>query len=205
MKEAGADLSLFTFDPQQGADQEVDSTFLNTLGAEITAELSGGYERGCRMASLYSNSSVDNSQYCRSRDKVAFYQDPGDHKKHKLYLQGDWLAEKENLRHGRDTFNYEDYMLLKFAAKSVNLVLKPEKDEPFKVLVTMDGKYLNEFNKGQDVVIEEDGRSFLYVDNPRMYRVIEAPSYGTYEVKLSSNSSNFAIYAFTFGVYSTGP
>ena len=93
-------------------------------------------------------------------------------------------------------------MLLKFAAKSVNVVLKPEKDEPFKGLVTMDGEYLNEFNKGQDVVIEEGGRSFLHVDKPQMYRVIEAPNYGIHGIKLSSNSPNFAVFAFTFGVYS---
>ena len=205
LEEAGADLSSSIFDPLEGADQEVDSTFLDTIGAEITAELYGGYERGCSLASVYSNSSVDDSQYCRSKDKVVFYQDPGDHKKHKLYLQGAWLAEKENLRHGRDTSKFEDYMVLQFAAKSVNVVLKPEEDQPFKVLVTMDGEYLNEFNKGQDVVIEGDGRSFLHVDKSRMYRVIEAPRYGTYEVKLSSNSSNFVVFAFTFGVYSVGP
>ena len=205
LEEAGADLFLSSLVSQNQADQEVDSTFLNTIGAEITAELYGGYERGCSLASSYSNSSVDDSQYCSSRDEVVFYQDPGDHKKHKLYLQGAWLAGEENLSHGRDTSKFEDYMLLQFAAKSVNVVLNPENDEPFNVLVTVDGEYLTEFNKGKDVVIEKDGRSILRVDRPRMYRVIEAPKYGTYEVKLSSNSSNFAVSAFTFGVYSTGP
>ena len=111
----------------------MNSTFLNTMDADITAELYGGYERGC-LAGFYFNSSVDNSQYCGSKDEVAFYQDPGYHKKHKLYLQGAWLGDRESLRHGRETSNFEDYMLLRFAAKSVNLVLKPEKDQPFKVL-----------------------------------------------------------------------
>ena len=71
--------------------------------------------------------------------------------------------------------------------------------------MTLGGEYLNKSNKGRDVIIEEDGRSFLYVDKPKMYRLIEAPKYGIYELKLSSNSSNFAVFAFTFGVYEEGP
>ena len=42
------------------------------------------------------------------------------------------------------------------------------------------------------------------VDKPRMYAVVEAPVYGTYDLKLSSNSTDFAFYAFTFGVYGEG-
>ena len=205
LEEAGADLSLSSVDPEQVGDQELDPKFLNTVGADITAELYGGHRRGCSLSSIYSNSSVDDLQYCRSKDVVAIYEDTGDHSTHKLYLQGPWLAGGENLSHGRETSNFEDYMLLRFSAKSVNVVLKPEKDEPFSVLVTLDGEYLNDSNKGRDVVIEEDGRSFLHVDEPKLYRLIEVPSYGTYDVKLSSNSINFALFAFTFGVYSTGP
>ena len=145
-----------------------------------------------------------NLDYCKSKDMVALYEDPGERKTHRLYLQGPWLAERESLRHGVETANFEDYMLLRFAAKSVNIVLTSEEAEPFKVLVTLDGEYLNEFNKGEDVVIEEDGRSFLVVDKARLYAVVEAPVYGTYDLKLSSNSTDFALFAFTFGVYDKG-
>ena len=59
-------------------------------------------------------------------------------------------------------------------------------------------------NRGADIVIEEDGRSFLVIDEPRMYNVVEAPSYGTFELKLSTSSPHFALYAFTFGIYASG-
>ena len=72
------------------------------------------------------------------------------------------------------------------------------------MLVTLDDEYLTDANKGGDVTIEEDGRSFLYVDEPRLYSVVQAPSYGTYDLKLSSNSPHFAVFAFTFGVYESG-
>ena len=202
LEEAGADLS--TVEPLFAPNQTLDPIFQNTPGAEITAELYGGYERGCGLNSIFAKSLVANLEYCRSEDVVTYYEDPGDRETHRLYLQGSWLVEKESLSHGVETANFEDYMLLRFAAKSVNVVLLPEEVEPFKVLVTLDGEYLNESNKGEDVITDEDGRSFLVVDKPRLYAVVEAPNYGTYDLKLSSNSTDFALYAFTFGVYAEG-
>ena len=202
LEEVGADLSLSTVDPLLTGDQELDPAFENNIGADITRELYAGHLRGC---SIFAPSYIGHSEYCSSSDRVGNYQDPGNHREHMIYLQGQWYNGEESLRHARETSGFEDYLFLRYAAKSVNVVLKSEGTELYKVLVTLDGEYLNEFNKGQDVVIEGDGRSFLYVDEPRMYRLIEAPSYSTHELKLSSNASNFAIFAFTFGVYAKGP
>ena len=202
LEETGVNVSSIT--PLLAPDQDLDFAFKNNLGAEITAELYGGYERSCSLYSLYSNSYIAAPDYCGSRDQVVEYTDDGTRKTHALYLQGSWLGGRESLKHARETTNYEDYMALRFAAKSVNVVLTTEQEETFKVLVKLDGEYLNEFNKGEDVVIEDDGRSFLIVDKPRLYAVVEAPEYGTYELELSSNSSDFAVFAFTFGVYTEG-
>ena len=202
LEETGVNVSAIT--PLLAPDQDLDFAFKNNLGAEITAELYGGYERSCSLYSLYSNSYIAAPNYCKSRDQVVEYTDDGTRKTHALYLQGSWLGGRESLKHARETGDYEDYMALRFAAKSVNVVLTPEKEETFKVLVKLDGEYLNEFNKGEDVIIEDDGRSFLIVDKPRLYAVVEAPEYGTYELEMSSNSSDFAVFAFTFGVYTEG-
>ena len=202
IEETGVNLSAVA--PLAAPNQDLDPSFKNSIGADITAELYGGYDRSCSLYSLYANSSIAAQDYCKSKDQIVDYTDTGTRKDHSLYLQGSWLAERESLRHARDTSNYEDYMLLRFAAKSVNVVLTPERNETFKVLVKLDGEYLNEFNKGEDVVIEDDGKSYLIVDKPRLYAVVEAPEYGTYDLELSSNSSDFSLFAFTFGVYETG-
>jgi hypothetical protein len=204
LEETGANLRLV--DPPTVEDQALDESYRASIRNEITNELYGGHGRNCVLSGfIFSNSSIDDSQYCKSKDQIASYTDQRVYKKHKMYLQGDWINEKERLRHGRETSSYEDYMLLRFAAKSVSVVLEPEKNKPYKVLVTLDGMHLTEANKGADVVIEGDGRSFIVVDKPRMYHVVEAPKYGTYNLKLSSNSADFAVFAFTFGVYAKGP
>ena len=43
------------------------------------------------------------------------------------------------------------------------------------------------------------------VDEPRLYRVVELPSYGGTELQLSSNSDRFSLFTFTFGSYVEGP
>ena len=57
---------------------------------------------------------------------------------------------------------------------------------------------------GTDVVISE-GRSFFQVDEGRLYEVVALPEYSTRELRLSSNSDDFSLFAFTFGAYPEGP
>ena len=200
LKEAGADLSQL--DASLPSDQVVDPAYLNDPSAGITRELYAGWDRGYGFGGSY----VWNKEFYSDRDMLTEYNDPGNHVTHQIYLEGPWYNSHESLIHGRETTDFEDHIALKFSATSVNAVIRPEGEDagPFTVLVELEGEYLTEANKGEDVVIEEDGRSFLHVEESRMYSIIQVPSYGTYEMRLSSNSPHFALFAFTFGIYESG-
>ena len=204
LEESGAELA--ELDPDLPNDQTLDSAFLEDPSAQSTGELFLGWERGCQGLLDSYIGYVGDQANCRARDAVLDHEDAGYRKKHTIYLQGPWYTGPEYLKHERETSGFEDYIALKFSAKSANAVIKPEGEETglLKVLVTLDGKDLTDSNKGEDVVIEEGGRSFLYVNEPRMYSIVQAPSYGDYELKLSSNSPHFAISTFTFGEYESG-
>ncbi len=204
LQQAGVDLSAVDDTPQE--DQAYDSSFPRDRSARVTRELYAGHLRGYNDALYGLGGYVWNREYYEGQNRVVDYVDPDDHFGDRIFLQGPWHNGPESLRHARETTNYEDYIFLRMSAKSANAVIKPEGPGagPFKVLVTLDEEYLTDSNKGEDVVIEEDGRSFLYIDEPRLYSIIEAPEYGTYDLKLSSNSSHFALYAFTFGIYESG-
>ena len=137
-------------------------------------------------------------------DTVRNYWDSAAHQDHMLYIKGDWLNGPESISHSRMTVNFEDYLILRFASKSVNAVTGPVGAQ-IKVLVTLDGLSLVESNKGKDVTIDDDGRSFLILAEPRMHNVVLLPAYGVHELKLSSNDTDLSIFAFTFGVYAEGP
>ena len=52
------------------------------------------------------------------------------------------------------------------------------------------------------LVIGEDGESYLLVTGPRLYNVVENPQWVWQKtLKMSSNSDDFGLFAFTFGIY----
>lgn len=204
LEEAGADLSD---DPLNlPSDQKVDPAFLSAQDAKVTPELYAGYERNVSAALYGLDPYVVQTEYYQNRDKVAELEAPQKLMPHKVYFNGPWLIGPERAKHARSTQNYEDYIALKYSAKSVNAVLTSDTGEPYRVRVTLDGQYLTEGNKGQDVMIGEDGESFILVNGPRLYAIVDSPEYAQHKVlRLSSNSDDFGLFAFTFGVYQEGP
>ena len=125
---------------------------------------------------------------------------------HLLYFQGQWSVEPERIRHARVTESLEDYLALNYAAKSVNAVLTSDSGEPYQVVVTQDGAMLSAENAGLDIQWDENGRSYIQVDEPRMYAIIDNPQYSPQSLlTMRSNSDDFGLFAFTFGVYAEGP
>ena len=199
LEETGADLT----DVELNTDEEP-QTDIRAFGTDqstrLTREIYGGFQRNATSQGIY----VAHPEYYDGPNQTLSYVDPGDHQNQFMYLQGLWLNEVENLRHAQETQNYEDYIALKFAATSVNAVIDPEGDEPFDVQVTIDGRPVSVEEAGADLVIA-DGRSFFTVTSGRMYEVVALPEFSIHELKLSSNSPDFAFFAFTFGAYAQGP
>ena len=131
-------------------------------------------------------------------------EDPGEHLNHFLYLHGMWYSGPDSARHARVTEDLEDYVALKYFGTSVNVVLGAE-DEPYRVYVTVDDASIPLADRGADIQEDEDGATYILVDTDRMYGIVDSPEYGGHEIKLSSNSDGFSVFAFTFGAYGEGP
>ena len=196
LEETGADLSSVPEGLQAGASQ------ITALASpsRVTRELYGGTKRNRQPGGSY----AAQIQYYQGGTRVIDYQDPGSHQNHRFYLQGPWYNGSEAVRHARKTENYEDYIALKFTATSVNAVINLEKPESFEVRVTLDGRPLDPSEAGADLIVA-DGRSYFTVSGGRLYQIVALPEYGEHELKLSSNSDDFALFAFTFGANSQGP
>ena len=116
----------------------------------------------------------------------------------KIYVQGAWTTEEESLRHGRTTADLSDKILLRYHARECNAVIKPEGGKPFRVYVTQDGKPVTQADKGQDIQYDEQGGSFLLIDQPRMYRITRNAAFSSHRLTLTSMSPDFGLYSFTF-------
>ena len=199
LEEAGADLTDVEISAAEEAVADL-RAYSRNQSTRLTREIYGGYQRNATPQGIY----VSHREYYDQQDQTLTYVDPGDHQNQFIYLQGPWVNGAENLRHARETANYEDYIALKFAATSVNAVIDPQGDDPFDVQVTIDNRALTAEEGGADLVIA-DGHSFFRVTDGRLYEVVALPEFGVHELKLSSNSPDFAFFAFTFGAYEQGP
>ena len=143
-------------------------------------------------------------EYYEEEDSEIFYTDPGDYRNHFLYLQGLWRNEAERLVHARETENYEDYLALKFNATSVNAVMSPINGGEYDVRVLLNDMPISPDAAGTDVMFDADGNGYITVDSARMYHIVNLPGYQSHELKLSSNSPEFSLFAYTFGAYDGG-
>jgi thiol-disulfide isomerase/thioredoxin len=111
-----------------------------------------------------------------------------------LYLEGEWKVERE---YANPTGNTDASLVISYEAKEANLVIKPHGGEEFKVLVEQDGKPVAKEDRGADIT-EENGKTYLFVKEPRMYNIINNSKFGRFKLTLSSKSPSFAAYAYTF-------
>ena len=169
---------------------------------EQTWELYMGTDRNYKF-NFFQNTYIGNTEYyddirADTWKKKHVFKSPPNREKNKVYIDGLWSKEKEYISHSRNTDAYIDYISLKFSGSEVNVVLGKHKT-PYKVLVTLDGRSLLESEAGKDIYFDPEGKSFMQVDSSRMYNVVKLKNFDTRELNLSSTSSGFSIYAFTFG------
>jgi len=123
-------------------------------------------------------------------DKNVDYQLPPTLKKDFIYLEGSWLSNSDNLE-----AKEEGSILLGFTAASVNIVAD-NLAEPVEMEVLLDGKYIEQSKAGNDVQFD-GSRSFVLVDEPRLYNIVDN---GLIESELQLRvTGGFTFNAFTFG------
>lgn len=151
-----------------------------------TPEIYTGYLRG----------SIGNTEGLNLESTMK-YTDPKVYVNGRFYAHGRWFIGREYIRLD-ETEGNEGYIVLSYQAAKVNAVIKPEGEKGFKVFVMQDEQFLTMENKGDDVQIDSEGKSFLLIHEPRMYNLVNNREFGEHILKMSVASTSFALYAFTF-------
>ena len=200
LEKNGADLSDDDF--TLPSDQQIDPTYRESRNAEITRELYAGYGRGHFDAQYGQGGYVRQQEYYLQRDVNVLFESPEELLPHLIYFNGLWEISSESATHGQEGNSSEDYLTIVYSARSVNAVLTSDSGEDYRVRITMNGESLNGDNKGEDVTIGPDGESYVLVTEPRLYNIVENPTYLRRQtLRMSSDSADFGLFAFTFGVY----
>ncbi len=144
----------------------------------LTQETYLGYRRG-----NYANRNVE------ARHLVSYKKTKG--RDDMPSLEGDWKVEAEFAASGGGALH------MPYMAGEVNLVMDPDGHERCTVVLEKDGKPILHTEAGDDVSFES-GQSVVYVDVPRMYRLISAKQHQEGVLTLRAPEGT-QVYAFTFG------
>ena len=150
-----------------------------------TPELFAGYLRG----------SIGNVEGY-APESVLQYADPGIYIDGRLYAEGEWRSERECLRLAGDP-SHEGHVLAGYQGLDVQCVLEPEGQKKAEITVRQDNEFLTT-NRGDDVRLDKRGRSFVVVDEPRLYSIVRNKEYGEHVIRLSGGRHRFAFYGFAF-------
>ncbi len=192
-------------------DQGRDATF-TTEGNDLTRELFAGWNftlaqgrGGVGQGEEYTDAAAASSDTEEHSSIVADFTAPDSPERNLIYFNGPWAIGPESARHAEQTDHFDHYLELKYSARSVNAVLTSESGEPYQVRVTVNGEYLTDENRGDDIIIGDDGVSYLQVTVPKLYKIVEHPTWeGGQVLRLASMSDDFGLFSFTFGVYEDG-
>ena len=191
-------------------DQQRDDTY--RLGMDVTRELFAGWQFTAAQGRGGIGQSDEYLEAARTSygeegypPVIAQFEAPGKLNPNLIYFHGPWAIGPESARHAEETTHLDNHLSLVYSARSVNAVLTSESGEPYEVRITVNGEYLTEDNKGDDIIIGDDGVSYLQVTEPKLYKIVEHSDWqGGQELRMASMSDDFGLYSFTFGVYEDG-
>ena len=101
-----------------------------------------------------------------------------------------------------DSPSDDEYLSFKFRSKSVNGVFSSINQS--KLIVKLDGKFLKKNEAGLDVNFDDEGRSFIKINEPKMYSILILPEYTEKILTLLPQEKEISVFAFTFGSYEEG-
>jgi hypothetical protein len=150
-----------------------------------TPELFAGYVKG-------SLGNVEGS----NPESLVEYVDPQLYLDWRIYVDGRWRNDRDCVRH-MDEGEREGSVVVNYSGVEALAVLNPE-DGSFEMDVRQDDRYLSEESRGADIRSEEGGRTFVRVDEPRLYSVVRNREFGDHVLRLTTVSNSCGVYSLAF-------
>jgi len=113
----------------------------------------------------------------------------------RFYLDGNWKVEQKFVELVGDRGS----ITIQYRASKAHMVLETRDGEEIILEIRVDGEYLNESNKGDDVIME-NGKSVVHVQEARLYNLVNTQDvYETHTLEISVTAPGLQAFTFTFG------
>jgi thiol-disulfide isomerase/thioredoxin len=153
---------------------------------------------GYGFTSDFSGFSLGNQKVGAFKDVAVTYELPPEEQMvdNFFYLGGPWMMQDEKTEL---TEHHEAEIVASYEAKALHMVAD-RTGRTATVEIRRDGKHLDPSIAGADVQFDASGRSYVTIDQGRMYRLIDDPAgYGRHRIHLRTMDKGFSIYALSFG------
>jgi thiol-disulfide isomerase/thioredoxin len=132
-------------------------------------------------------------------DEIADYSFNGNLDEGQFYAHGRWASTAEYFESAAAGDNR---IVVKYSAAAVNLVLASPRSPAYEVVIHQDGTPLTRAQATPDVSFRPaptvGEESYILVEQPRMYRLVDNRSFGTHTLELLCPQPGLAAFAFTF-------
>ncbi len=118
------------------------------------------------------------------------------HQPGQLYLQGYWHTSSDG--QAMVSGGNNGYLSMDYQAIQVVVIMKPENGKAARVNVTQDGQPVARQDAGKDLSYDANGASYVNVDAPRAYDVLDNAHFNKHELKLFPQQYGVGIYDFAF-------
>ncbi len=130
-------------------------------------------------------------------ESIFTYEDPGFYLPGRFYLKGVWRSRRHSMIL-EQLISDEGYIVIRYEGQEVYALIGQEGDTPRRLEVDQDGAYLTAENKGEDVKIDADRRSYMAVDAPRLLHLVKNDESAEHTLKIASRTPGFEMYSLTF-------
>jgi hypothetical protein len=119
----------------------------------------------------------------------------------RVVLQGRWETNRDDVvyrgnRRGDEPGN--DRVTLRYHARELYAVVNVLHGHTTRLYIMQDDSYLSAANKGIDVQIDTQGKSYIEVREPRMYYVVQNPAFGSHSLALFPTRPGLGLYSLSF-------
>ncbi len=152
----------------------------------ITQEISLGARSGARRSIILDkDTSMRRSLIVEARDG-------------ETALHGEWEAQPDGIQLAQSNKTQSSFLRVVYHAAQALAVLTPARTGITRVFVKQDDLWLHEGNKGRDIEFDDDGRSFVTLDTPRLYDLTRDSIHASHELFLIPERQGTTIHGLSF-------
>jgi len=113
-------------------------------------------------------------------------------------IHGRWDTDTDGLRLAQPNKTQSSFLRVVYHAAQALAVMSPAETGRTRVFVKQDDLWLHEGNKGRDIQFDDDGRSFVTLDEPRLYDLTRESIHTSHELFLIPDRQGATVHGLSF-------